>query len=99
MYRIGLTPNFEGHVDLSIAINDPDIPTKGRFIDQMSALGARVYCTHDMPVERPMLGVREYEKVGEPLTRAIGVGKTQCRKQSVIDSGRETVWQKHYLLS
>ena len=94
-----MTPNFEGHVDLSIAINDPDIPAKGRFIDQTSALGVRVYRIHDMPVERPMLGVREYKKVEEPLTLAIGVGKTQCQKQSVIGSGREMVRKKHYLLS
>ena len=63
MYRIGLTPNFEGQVDLSIAINDPDIPTKERVIDQMGALSARVDCIHDIPVERPMFGVREYKKI------------------------------------
>ena len=91
MDRIGLTPDFEGQVDLSIAINDPDIPIKGRIIDQMGALGTRVDCIHDIPVERPILGVREYKQVEGPLTRAIEVGKTQCRKQSVIDSGREMV--------
>jgi hypothetical protein len=55
MNRIRLTPNFEGHVDLSRAINDIDIPTKGRDIEQLGALSARVDRIHNIPVERPAL--------------------------------------------
>ena len=55
MNRIRLTPNFEGHVDLSRAINDIDIPTKGRDIAQLGALSARVDRIHNIPVGRPTL--------------------------------------------
>ena len=82
MDRIGLTPNFEGHVDLGRAINDIDFPTKGRDITQLGALGARIDCIRDIPVGRGTeLGETETKKVEEePLTRELGVGRTQCRK-------------------
>ena len=60
--RRGLAPNFECHIDLSIAINDPDITTKEREILQVCALSARVDCIRDIPVARAKLGVREYKK-------------------------------------
>lgn len=64
MDRIGLAPNFERHVDLSIAIDDPDIPVEGRVAVQLGTLDARVYCIHDIPVVRRALGVRKQNKIG-----------------------------------
>jgi hypothetical protein len=54
--RVRLAPDFECHVDLSIAINAPDIPAEGRNVDQLGTLDARVDCIHDIPDARRMLG-------------------------------------------
>jgi hypothetical protein len=61
MDRIGLTPNFERHVDLSTAINNPDIPVEGRDVDQLGTLDARVDCIHDRPVACRTLGLGDTE--------------------------------------
>ena len=41
--RIRLTTNQERHVDLSITINDPDVPAKGLNVRQLSTLGTGVH--------------------------------------------------------